>query len=206
MFVKLRSWIDKPSRELWGFSGAVAPFVTFDRGSPSLREDWEDMLCRASIVDEGGGVFSPRMLWVAWRRGAGRTIGVKLGPGADGAEEATDSVGVQGRLEPCSIIQLRSRTLPGCSDCMRRWVPPLTSALSGEPSRRRPELWVLALSRARSLRAAWAFWIALEVPVREVSLGDCGLSGRGGGARSGSELSHLLSCQSLDRQWRCCAV
>ena len=33
--------------------------------------------------------------------------------------------------------------------------------------------------------------MALEVPALEVTVGDCGLSGRGGGARSGSELSHL---------------
>jgi hypothetical protein len=47
------------------------------------------------------------------------------------------------------------------------------------------------LSRARSLSAAWADWIALDVPAREVKVGDCGLRGRGGGARSGSELSHM---------------
>lgn len=33
--------------------------------------------------------------------------------------------------------------------------------------------------------------MALEVPALDVRLGLCGLSGRGGGARSGSEESHL---------------
>lgn len=43
------------------------------------------------------------------------------------------------------------------------------------------------------MRAAWADWIADEVPAREVGVeGNCGFKGSGGGARSGSELSHLV--------------
>lgn len=36
--------------------------------------------------------------------------------------------------------------------------------------------------------------MALDVPGRDVEgvIGDCGFNGSGGGARSGSELSHLL--------------
>ncbi len=34
--------------------------------------------------------------------------------------------------------------------------------------------------------------MALEVPTRDARPGDWGFNGRGGGARSGSELSHLL--------------
>jgi hypothetical protein len=48
------------------------------------------------------------------------------------------------------------------------------------------------LSRAFSVSAACADWMALEVPAREAGiLGDCGFKGSGGGALSGSELSHL---------------
>lgn len=79
-----------------------------------------------------------------------------------------------------SIIKLRSLTEEGCIDCMRRCEPPFMR----DGTR--------ALSRARSLSAACADWMALEVPAREVKpFGDCGLRGRGGGQRSGSELSHI---------------
>lgn len=48
------------------------------------------------------------------------------------------------------------------------------------------------LSRDLSVNAACADWIALEVFDREVRLGEeAGLRGSGGGALSGSELSHL---------------
>ena len=50
---------------------------------------------------------------------------------------------------------------------------------------------IYALSRAFSVRAAWAFLIAVEVLGREATLGEEGFIGSGGGARSGSELSHL---------------
>jgi hypothetical protein len=60
-----------------------------------------------------------------------------------------------------------------------------------------------ALSRAFSAIAAWAVWMAVEVPVRETP-GDCGFRGSGGGARSGSELSHLFFIsvrQRSDMTW-----
>jgi hypothetical protein len=90
-------------------------------------------------------------------------------------------------------MRLRSRTVPGCRDCMRRWDDPLANGLSGDGSPIRfARTGTKALSRAFSVKAACADWIALEVPARDVRLGDCGLRGRGGGALSGSELSHLL--------------
>ena len=55
--------------------------------------------------------------------------------------------------------------------------------------------WGLArkASRAFSVKAAWAVWIVVEVLGRDVTTGDdeAGFSGSGGGALSGSELSHL---------------
>lgn len=39
--------------------------------------------------------------------------------------------------------------------------------------------------------------MALDVPARDVRLGDCGFRGSGGGARSGSELSHLMVFVSM---------
>lgn len=95
---------------------------------------------------------------------------------------------------PPSIIKLRSRTEPGCKDCMRRCADPLTRARSGDTSLTRlaSALDTRELSRAFSVRAACADWMAADVPALEVTLGDCGLSGSGGGALSGSELSHLV--------------
>ena len=43
--------------------------------------------------------------------------------------------------------------------------------------------------------------MAAKVPVREAMRGDCGCKGRGGGARLGSELSHLFLV-SLDGMTR----
>lgn len=141
-------------------------------------------------------------------------MGVTLGPGT-GVEQfdslstdrlsVFDRTGVAGRLnlsvilvgdrlglpDP-SIMRLMSRTDDGCMDCIRRCVPPLIIDLSGEPSVKRLGREAAKASRARSLSAACADWIALEVPAREVNLGDCGFKGSGGGHRSGSELSHLF--------------
>lgn len=83
---------------------------------------------------------------------------------------------------------------PPCKDCMRRCAP-LTRDLSGELSVERfeGECGPMELSRALSLRAACAAWMADEEPARDVgATGDCGFNGSGGGARSGSELSHLV--------------
>lgn len=49
-----------------------------------------------------------------------------------------------------------------------------------------------AFSRALSVRAACADCMALDVFGRDATFGDDGFNGRGGGARSGSELSHLM--------------
>jgi hypothetical protein len=104
---------------------------------------------------------------------------------------------------PPSIIKLRSRTELGCSDCMRRWAAPFAKFLSGETSGVRFVRWcgTSVLSRAFSASAACADWMAGLVPAREVgATGDCGFIGNGGGARSGSELSHLslLSLRQSD--------
>jgi len=48
-----------------------------------------------------------------------------------------------------------------------------------------------ALSLAFSVNAACADCMALDVFGRDVTMGDDGFMGNGGGARSGSELSHL---------------
>lgn len=137
-------------------------------GSASLEADLVPMLCRANIVELWGGVFSPSMLcWVS-RLAVGLKIGVKLGPGigVELAESPSDLgsggnsrgvVGVEG-LRSCllqfpSIIKLKSRTEPGCSDCKRRCEAPLTRALSGDPS---PRLTTALFSRALSFKAACA--------------------------------------------------
>lgn len=52
------------------------------------------------------------------------------------------------------------------------------------------------LSRAFSSSAFAACMIAADAPGRVVRFGEPGFNGRGGGARSGSELSHLKPCQS----------
>lgn len=78
---------------------------------------------------------------------------------------------------------------------MRLWAGPFVGDLSGDTSLIRLAIAFVtsALSRAFSASAACADWIALEVPDLEVAiLGDWGFSGSGGGARSGSELSHLV--------------
>lgn len=100
-----------------------------------------------------------------------------------------------GDLTPSRKL-LRSRTLVVCSDCMRLWAAPLTNDRSGdlegiglvvyEP----PGM----LSRAFSSNALAAFWMSSDVFGRVVMLGEPGtpgFRGSGGGARSGSELSHL---------------
>lgn len=63
---------------------------------------------------------------------------------------------------------------------------------SGEESIRFEAAFVTyPLSLAFSVRARWADWMALEVFGRDATTGEDGFIGSGGGARSGSELSHL---------------
>jgi hypothetical protein len=115
--------------------------------------------------------------------------------GVDGLSIFSGDLGVdkaESRLLP-SIIKLRSFTEVGFWDCIRRCVDPRSNEdRSGDVSAIRfGKCGTKALSRAFSVSAAWADWMALEVPALETTPGDCGLRGRGGGARSGSELSHL---------------
>jgi hypothetical protein len=94
---------------------AVELLVTVAKGLGESEEvgvsldETEGMLCKASIVADCGGVFSPRILW-GGRRTEGRTTGVILlpiGVGVPGALSlSTDfslsfsrpRVGVDGRL------------------------------------------------------------------------------------------------------------
>lgn len=101
--------------------------------------------------------------------------------------------GVTGE-EPFSRKLLISRTMPDCRDCIRLCVALLTNDRSGEVSKAcSGGLIIYALSRALSVSAACAIFIALEVFGFEITLGEGeeGFMGNGGGARSGSELSHL---------------
>lgn len=103
--------------------------------------------------------------------------------------------------EPPSMKRLRSLTLPVCSDCIRLCAAPFARDLSGEVSMRFVALVVYPLSRAFSVRAACADCIALDVfGLDAATLGEAGFIGRGGGARSGSELSHLKLLISTHHQ------
>jgi len=96
------------------------------------------------------------------------------------------------KADPPSKKLLRSRTFPVWMDCMRLWVASLTSDRSGDGSARFVgEFVTYPFSRAFSVNAACADCMALEVLGRDVRVGDEGFIGSGGGARSGSELSHL---------------
>lgn len=88
---------------------------------------------------------------------------------------------------------LKSFTLPFWSVFMRLWCAPLISDLSGEDAGvSRFDVYEEsgALSRARSTICLAAAAIPADV-LALVGLWAPGLSGSGGGARSGSELSHL---------------
>ena len=129
------------------------------------------------------------------RRGV---VGLSIFSGDLGVDWAGES------RPPPSIIRLRSLTDAGCRDCMRRCEEGRKDGRSGEVSAiRLGTCGTKAFSRAFSARAAWAVWMADEVPVLE-TLGDWGLRGSGGGARSGSELSHLFFIsvrQRADMTW-----
>ena len=58
---------------------------------------------------------------------------------------------------------------------------------------------VYALSRALAVNASAAAATFLDVLGFVAGLEVTGFNGSGGGARSGSELSHLFSCQSIAR-------
>ena len=70
----------------------------------------------------------------------------------------------------------------------------MTSDLSGEASLRFATAFgTYVFSRAFSVKAACADCMAVDVLGRDVTIGEDGFIGSGGGARSGSELSHLES-------------
>jgi hypothetical protein len=77
------------------FARAVELFVTFASGlgdsvgGGSLVDALDGMFCKASIVADWGGVFSPRMLWCGLRT-VGRTTGVKLEDSDVGVSLSTD--------------------------------------------------------------------------------------------------------------------
>ena len=75
------------------------------------------------------------------------------------------------------------------NDCMRLWYWPLINDFSGDLFG--DGLVVYGLSRALAVSASAAAAIVVEVFVFVTGLEEPGFSGRGGGARSGSELSHL---------------
>lgn len=152
-------------------AAAEAPLVTLASGDPTSFAEELGIFCSASIVADCGGVFSPRMLCVCLR--IGRLTGVRLVDTGVEVEERVfswsadlDSVfsslpftGVEGLLpfsgdlgvesrEPSMSI-LRSRTLPGCNDCIRLCEPFLGIIVrSGEVSL---SLFVNAGMRAFSL-------------------------------------------------------
>lgn len=118
--------------------------------------------------------------------------------------------GVKGRFSfsgdrlPPSKKLLKSRTFPVCRDCIRLCAAPFINDLSGEVSIRFGIAFVTyALSRAFSVSAACADCIALEVLGLEEDMGDEGFIGRGGGARSGSELSHMgtIALSEVEVEW-----
>lgn len=212
-------FVTSDSAEAAGGGGGVCLCVSASLGAGA------GMFCSASIVADCGGVFSPRMLCDSGRRTTGRTMGVRLGPGtklprweslSGDVEEENDSresrcrIGVVGRVDfsgdsgeegTPSIMKPRSRTLGLWRDCIRRWEPGLGSGRSGDTCvsllGRYGSMVGLLFSRAFSVRAACADWIVVEVPGRD-GLGDWGFNGRGGGALSGSELSHLLAVWLVD--------
>ena len=165
-----------------------------------------------------GGVFSPSMLCGAFlrdgrtdRESLGLESGVRVGVVKRSFSGDRPSImkslligGVDSRcgffsgdlgvpkLDPPSRKLLRSRTFPVWRDCMRLWVASLISDRSGDVSARFVgEFVIYPFSRAFSVNAACADCIALEVLGRDVTVGEEGFIGNGGGARSGSELSHL---------------
>jgi hypothetical protein len=110
--------------------------------------------------------------------------------GVDGLDFSGDFGGLID--EPPSIMLLKSLTVPVWRDCIRLCAAPLIRERSGEVSMRFAALLINAFSLAFSVRAACADCIAVDVLGREARLGDDGFIGSGGGARSGSELSHLV--------------
>ena len=99
---------------------------------------------------------------------------------------------VEPNVDPPSRKLLISLTLPVCKDCILLCAAPLIRERSGECSGfLNGGLIMYWLSLAFSVKAACADFMALDVFGREATTGEDGFIGSGGGARSGSELSHL---------------
>jgi hypothetical protein len=99
MLVRLRIWFDIASNVGGTRTSAVDPFVTFDRGeSTSLLA----IFCKASIVADCGGVFSPSML-CGGLLNDGRIVGVsRLGVSRPlGVEDLERLVSFSGDLPSC---------------------------------------------------------------------------------------------------------
>lgn len=175
------------------------------------------MFCRASIVAEGG-VFSPNSGFERYRldirtlfgescllsrplgvgvlsRGGGVLSLGRLSLDRPSLDQLSDSIA---RGRPDLSGERLSRKL-GSSlelrlgvDCRRLWYWPLIRDFSGDPFNGIGftvyELDVL-FSRLFSANAAAAAWMFADTLGRVAGLP--GFNGRGGGARSGSELSHL---------------
>jgi hypothetical protein len=95
--------------------------------------------------------------------------------GVDGLSVFSGDLGVEEPdSRPLSIMKLRSRTVPGCRDCIRLCAEFLANDRSGDTSAiRLASDGTKAVSRAFSVSAAWADWMAAEVPARDVdTLGD----------------------------------
>lgn len=144
MLVRLKIWSDKPSILGTDLTRASDAFVAWagEGVSGSSRGAWVALFCRASIVADCGGVFSPSMLCCGLLT-VGRTMGVRLGPGTGvgsslsaGLDSTASRIlaGVEGLAAlsddfvgdcglcglPFSRSILRSRTVPVCNDCIRR--------------------------------------------------------------------------------------
>lgn len=163
------------------------------------------MFCKASIVAEGG-VFSPSSGFERYRldirallgescllsRPLG--VGVFSRGGVLSRDRLPDSIA---RGRPTLSGERLSRKLGSslglrlCVDCKRLWYWPLIRDFSGDPFNGIGfTVYELgAFSRLFSANAAAAAWMFADALGRVAGLP--GFNGRGGGARSGSELSHL---------------
>lgn len=217
MLVKAWIWVDSGSEGCGTLVNEV--LVMFDRGGSESREDID---CRASIVADGGvfspriafgpervvgrsdgvslkkslvdgvgvptrvGEFSGELIRSFSRLKAGGVPGIR--PAGRSGERSGDLV-----FDPSRKL-LRSLTFVDCNDCIRLCAAPFIKDRSGDLGGIGLTVYALAgaLSRAFSSRAFAVAAMAADVFGRVVRLGDPGFIGSGGGARSGSELSHLL--------------
>lgn len=208
MFVRPRIWDDRASK-LWDCLGGDCELVPFESGGSGSFGIC--MFCKASIVAEGG-VFSPNNGFERYRLDMRTLLGEScllsrpLGVGvlSRGGVSSLDRLSLE-RLSgsiasgrPILSGERFSRN-PGKSlglrlgvDCRRLWYWPLIRDFSGDPFNGMGfTVYELdELSRLFSASAAAVAWMFADTFGRVAGLP--GFNGRGGGARSGSELSHLL--------------